>query len=78
MVVFMSDNGLWLIFNDYGGLVGFLCDGKGVMWEGGMWELILVWWLGKILVGLVNFLFGCIIDLMVMFFVFNGCVFFED
>ena len=36
MVVFTSDNGPWLVFEDQGGSAGPLKDGKGTTFEGGM------------------------------------------
>ncbi len=36
LVVFTSDNGPWLVYNDHGGSAGLLKDGKGTSWEGGM------------------------------------------
>jgi len=48
LVVFTSDNGPWLIFNEHGGSAGLLRDGKGSTWEGGMREPMLAWWPGTI------------------------------
>jgi arylsulfatase A len=53
-VVFTSDNGPWLIFNEHGGSAGLLRDGKGCTFEGGMREPCVMWWPGKIKPGLVN------------------------
>ena len=36
LVIFTSDNGPWLIFNEHGGSAGPLREGKGSTWEGGM------------------------------------------
>ena len=36
VVLFTSDNGPWLIFDDQGGSAGLLRGGKGSTWEGGM------------------------------------------
>lgn len=36
LVVFTSDNGPWLIFNELGGSAGLLREGKGCTFEGGM------------------------------------------
>lgn len=51
LVVFSSDNGPWLIFNEQGGTAGMLRDGKGSTWEGGMREPGLFWWPGTIPAG---------------------------
>lgn len=48
LVVFTSDNGPWLSFNQQGGSAGLLRDGKGSTWEGGMREPTLFWWPGRI------------------------------
>jgi len=48
MVVFTSDNGPWLIFDQHGGSAGLLRDGKGSTWDGGMREPALFYWPGKI------------------------------
>ncbi|QGY47213.1 sulfatase-like hydrolase/transferase [Maribellus comscasis] len=48
MVVFTSDNGPWLIFNEFGGSAGLLRGGKGGTFEGGMREPTVFWWPGKI------------------------------
>ncbi len=48
LVVFTSDNGPWLIFNEHGGSAGGLREGKGSTWEGGMREPAIFWWPGAI------------------------------
>jgi len=48
LVVFTSDNGPWLIFNEYGGSAGLLRGGKGGTFEGGMREPTIFWWPGKL------------------------------
>jgi arylsulfatase A-like enzyme len=53
LVVFTSDNGPWLIFNEHGGSAGLLRDGKGSTWEGGMREPTVAWWPGTIKPGSV-------------------------
>jgi len=53
-VVFTSDNGPWLIFNEHGGSAGLLREGKGCTFEGGMREPCIMWWPGRIKPGVVN------------------------
>jgi arylsulfatase A-like enzyme len=48
LVIFTSDNGPWLTYNEQGGSAGLLRDGKGSTWEGGMREPALAWWPGTI------------------------------
>ncbi len=48
LVVFTSDNGPWLIFDQHGGSAGLLRDGKGTTWEGGVREPTIFWMPGKI------------------------------
>ena len=43
LVVFTSDNGPWLIFDDHGGSAGLLRGGKGGTFEGGMREPAIFW-----------------------------------
>lgn len=52
-VIFTSDNGPWLIFNEFGGSAGLLKGGKGGTNEGGMREPTIFWWPGKIKPGVV-------------------------
>lgn len=53
-VVFTSDNGPWLVFNEHGGSAGLLREGKGCTYEGGMREPTIMWWPGKIAPGVVR------------------------
>ena len=53
MVVFTSDNGPWLVFDQHGGSAGLLREGKGTTWEGGMREPTIFWWPGMINPGVV-------------------------
>jgi arylsulfatase A len=48
LVLFCSDNGPWLIFNQHGGSAGPLRGGKGSTWDGGMREPTIAWWPGRI------------------------------
>jgi arylsulfatase A-like enzyme len=48
IVVFTSDNGPWLIFDEQGGSAGLLRGGKGGTYEGGMREPAIFWSPGRI------------------------------
>ena len=48
LIVFTSDNGPWLLFEEHGGSGGLLRAGKGTTWEGGMRVPTLFYWPGKI------------------------------
>jgi arylsulfatase A len=61
LVVFSSDNGPWLIYDDHGGSAGLLRDGKGGTFEGGMRVPGIFWWPGKIAPGVVRDI-GCTMD----------------
>jgi arylsulfatase A-like enzyme len=54
LVVFTSDNGPWLTFDQHGGSAGLLREGKGCTFEGGMREPCVMWWPGRIKPGVVN------------------------
>lgn len=47
-VVFTSDNGPWLPYDQHGGSAGLLREGKGCTYEGGMREPCIMWWPGTI------------------------------
>jgi len=65
-VIFTSDNGPWLIFNQQGGSAGLLSGGKGGTYEGGMREPAIFWCPGKIKPGVVMEL-GTTMDLLPTF-----------
>lgn len=54
LVIFTSDNGPWLTFQEQGGSAGLLREGKGSTWEGGMREPAIAWWPGTIKAGSVS------------------------
>jgi uncharacterized sulfatase len=62
LFVFTSDNGPWLIFDEYGGSAGPLRDGKGGTWEGGMRVPGIFRWPGRIAPRSVTGI-GCATDL---------------
>ncbi|RMF87509.1 MAG: arylsulfatase [Planctomycetota bacterium] len=66
LVVFTSDNGPWLIFDQQGGSAGLLRGGKGSTWEGGMREPTIFWWPGTIAPKVVEDI-GCTMDLLPTF-----------
>ncbi len=53
LVLFTSDNGPWLSYNEHGGSAGLLREGKGTTYEGGMREPTIFWWPGRIKPGVV-------------------------
>ncbi len=48
IVLFTSDNGPWLSYNEQGGSAALLRAGKGTTWEGGMRVPFVAWWPGRI------------------------------
>lgn len=67
LVVFCSDNGPWLIFDDHGGSAGPLRDGKGSTFDGGMREPTIFWWPKTIPAAEVTANVGSTMDLMATF-----------
>ncbi len=63
LVVFTSDNGPWLIFDEQGGSSGPLREGKGSTWDGGMREPAIFWWPGEVKPGIVRSM-GSTLDLL--------------
>ncbi len=66
IVVFTSDNGPWLIFDEFGGSAGLLRGGKGGTFEGGMREPAIFWGPGNVKPGVVAEL-GTTMDLLPTF-----------
>ncbi len=77
LVLFCSDNGPWLIFDQLGGSAGLLRDGKGSTWEGGMREPTIFWWPGTIRPGVVHQL-GSTLDVLPTFAKLAGAELPED
>ncbi len=63
MVVFTSDNGPWLTYDQHGGSAGLLREGKGCTYEGGMREPTVFWWPNHIPSGVVTDM-GSTLDLL--------------
>jgi arylsulfatase A-like enzyme len=63
LVVFTSDNGPWLIFDELGGSAGLLRGGKGGTFEGGMREPTIFWGPGIVEPGVVTKI-GATMDLL--------------
>ena len=72
IVVFCSDNGPWLTFDQQGGSAGLLRDGKGATWEGGMREPTIAWGPGRIPAGAVTQELGATLDLFPTFVTLAG------
>ena len=71
IVVFTSDNGPWLPYDDHGGSAGLLREGKGSTWEGGMRVPGIVWGPGRIAKGIVHEM-GSSLDLLPTFAAMAG------
>ena len=71
IVVFTSDNGPWLKFDEQGGSAGLLRGGKGSTWEGGMREPCIIWSPGTIAPAVVTDL-GTTMDLFTTFSLLAG------
>jgi arylsulfatase A-like enzyme len=54
LVVFTSDNGPWVIFNEQAGSAGMLYGAKGTGYEGGMREPTVFWWPGRLKEGTIS------------------------
>lgn len=62
-VVFTSDNGPWLVYNEQGGSSGGLFGGKGTSYEGGVRVPTIIWGPGNVKPGVVNQI-GSTMDLL--------------
>jgi arylsulfatase A len=63
LVVFTSDNGPWVVFDEQGGSAGLFYGAKGTSYEGGVREPGIFWWPGTITPGLVTEM-GATLDLL--------------
>jgi len=70
LVVFTSDNGPWLVYNQHSGSAGLLQNGKGTTWDGGMREPT-IFWHSKIKPGVVSDI-GSTLDLFSTICNFTG------
>ena len=71
LVVFTSDNGPWLTFDEQGGSAGPLRMGKGSTWEGGMRVPGIFWMPGVVKPGVVREM-GATLDLLPTFAAMAG------
>ncbi len=65
-VVFTSDNGPWVVFNEHGGSAGLLFGSKGTSYEGGVRVPTIFWGPGRVKPGLVPGM-GSTLDLLPTF-----------
>ncbi|MEN2283856.1 sulfatase [Algoriphagus sp. SE2] len=65
-VVFTSDNGPWLVYNEQGGSSGSLFGGKGTSYEGGVRVPTIIWGPGNVEPGVVSKI-GSTLDLLPTF-----------
>lgn len=70
-VVFTSDNGPWLIFNEQGGSSGSLFGGKGTSYEGGVRVPTVIWGPGNVYPGVISEM-GSTLDLLPTFCGLSG------
>jgi arylsulfatase A-like enzyme len=64
LVLFMSDNGPWLVYGNHGGSAEGLREGKTTAWEGGTRVPFIARWPGRIPAGSVCNEMACAIDLL--------------
>lgn len=74
LIVFTSDNGPWLPYEEHSGSAGLLRGGKGTTWEGGMREPTIFWWPGNLKSETVLEL-GSTLDLFATFSRISGATF---
>ena len=64
LIMFMSDNGPWLIYGNHAGSAHPLREGKTTTWDGGTRVPFIAWWPGHIPAGGVQKEMACAIDLL--------------
>jgi arylsulfatase A-like enzyme len=67
IILFLSDNGPWLVFGNHGGSAYPLREGKTTTWDGGTRVPFIIWWPGHIPAGSVSSEMACTIDLLPSF-----------
>jgi arylsulfatase A len=67
LVIFLSDNGPWLLFGDHAGSAGPLREGKTTTFEGGVREPCIMRWPGKIPAGVQTTKWAASFDLLPTF-----------
>jgi len=77
LVVFTTDNGPWLVYNEQGGSAGLLRDGKGATFEGGVRVPTIFSWKGKIKPDIISDM-GSTLDLFPTISVITGAEFPKD
>lgn len=70
-VVFTSDNGPWLVYNEQGGSAGALYGGKGTSYEGGVRVPTVIWGPGNVVPAVVSKM-GSTLDLLPTFTTLAG------
>ena len=72
LVVFISDNGPWLLLQREWGSAGLLYEGKNSTYEGGMREPAIAWWPGKIKANTITASLASSMDLLPTFAALAG------
>ena len=64
IIMFMSDNGPWLIYGNHAGSAYPLREGKTTTWDGGTRVPFIAWWPGHVKAGSVNREMASSLDLL--------------
>jgi arylsulfatase A-like enzyme len=64
IIMFLSDNGPWLIYGNHAGSSGGLREGKGTVWEGGVRVPFIIRWPGQIEAGTICNKMAASLDLL--------------
>jgi arylsulfatase len=67
LILFLSDNGPWLVFGNHGGSASPLREGKTTTWDGGTRVPFIAWWPDHVPEGAVCGEMACAIDLLPTF-----------